>query len=530
MESLTCDLFAPGMTPLHRAGLGGLVSTLRWIEKSLPDRDRPPGQWTIDEGSVELSWEEAEGTRPFFDRLFNLAFQIQEGIIHLPGQYGELPPPLEVRAGLHEGLLLSFYAHGPTSRGSETAIEKTYEVDDKPISYRYLPLSWYKHQNTQGLGKGKDGSTLVVDSLTENIGLTSALFPGAIQRHAIYPASQVKQRAELVLPLLFAPVGTMALRAGGKRVNDRGSRKFKPGAALLIPDINTLSEVEYLLPAIIPQTAQDCQIANVADAALQAEIRLRSRNLLDHGMLSGLRCIWCCPTDWNTRLQPFSAVTEVSVETTDFVLDQFEIAMAVLPPPSPRQNKQGKYFWPKSYARPFIAENLVSGRPWYAGFTRLLAAKDDTLKKPKPIRDALKFERGGLHMMTEKIQWKHAGEGVIVRAVHEAMRCRYGRISAENARNQVAMKNRMTREYERQRLAFTGAKTADALRHALADLWSRAGSNSVLREAWPQVLPLLSSEKWQLTRDLALIALASYQGKEQEYINPTKAETDEGGE
>ncbi len=523
MESLTCDLFAPGMTPLHRAGLGGLVSTLHWIDKNLPEAERPLGQWIFDERSVILSWEDDERAKPFFDRLFNLAFQIQEGLIHLPGQYGELPPPLEVRAALHEGLLLSFYAHGPTSRGSETAIESTYKVDDKPVSYRYLPLSWYKHQNTQGRGKGKDGSALMVDSLTEQIGLTSALFPGAIQRHAAHPASQATQSAELALPLLFAPVGTMALKAGGKKVNDRGNRKFKSGAALLIPDLNTLSKAEYFLPTIIPRNVRDCQIANVADAALQAEIRLRSRNLLDHETLSGLRCVWCCPTDWNSRLQPPSAVTEVSIDTTDTALDQFEVAMAGLTPPSPRKNKKGEYFWPKSYTRPFIAENLTSGRRWYAGFSRLMTAKDQTMKKPKPIRDFLKFEKGGLYTMTEEIQWDHPGEEIIVRAVHEAMRRRYGRIAAENARNQAAMKNRMTREYERQRLAFVGAKTANALRHALADLWSRAGSNSALRQAWPRVLPLLGNEKWQLTRDLALIALASYQGKEQENIDLTQA-------
>ena len=263
---------------------------------------------------MTLSWEEA-GAKPFFDRLFSLAFQIREGLIYLPGQYGELAPPLEVRAALHEGLLLSFYAHGPTSRGSEPAIESTYEADDKPVSYRYLPLSWYKHQNTQGRGKGKDGSTLIVDSLTKPIGLTSALFPGAIQRHAAHSTSQVAQSAELVLPLLFAPIGTVTLKAGGKKVNDRGNRKFKPGAALLIPDLNTLSEVEYFLPTVIPRTARDCQIANVADAALQAELRLRSRNLLDPQTLSALRCVWCCPTDWNSRLQPPSAVTEVSIDT-----------------------------------------------------------------------------------------------------------------------------------------------------------------------------------------------------------------------
>ena len=516
MESLTCDLFAPGMTSLHRAGLGGLVSTLRWIDKScLPDAERPPGQWVIDDRSATLAWEEA---KPFFDRLFSLAFQIQEGLIYLPGQYGDLAPPLEVRAALHEGLLLSFYDHGPTSRGSETAVTRTYEVDEHLVSYRSLPLSWYKHQ--------RDGSSLLVKSLQGQVGLTRTLFPGAIQRHADHPASQVTQGAGLVLPLLFAPVGTMALKAGGKKVNDRGNRRFKPGAALLVPDVNTLSGAEYLLPTIIPRTARDCQIANGADAALQAELRLRSRNLLDHETLAALRCVWCCPTDWNSRLQPPSAVTELRIEEAmDAMLDRFEIAMAVLAPPSPRQNKKGEYFWPRSYIRPCIAENLALGRPWYAGFSRLMTAQDPVSNNP--IRNYLYLERKGLAAMTQEVQWDHPGEEVIVQAVHEALRRRYGRIASENA-NRTTMKNRMTREYEQQRLAFVGAKTADALRHALADLWSRAGLNSALREAWPHVLPLLSDKKWQLTRDLALIALASYQGKGQDDIDP--ANTDEDAE
>jgi CRISPR-associated protein Cas8a1/Csx13 len=126
--------------------------------------------------------------------------------------------------------------------------------------------------------------------------------------------------------------------------------------------------------------------------------------------------------------------------------------------------------------------------------------------------------------MTEEIRWDGPGEEAIVRSVHEALRCRYGRIAAENLKNPVAMKNRMGREYERLRLAFTGAKTADTLRYALADLWSRAGSNSVLKEGWLQVLPMLLHAKWQLTRDLALLALASYQGKGHENIDLTSVD------
>ncbi len=38
LASLTMGLFAPGMTILHRAGLGGLAATLRSIERNVKSR------------------------------------------------------------------------------------------------------------------------------------------------------------------------------------------------------------------------------------------------------------------------------------------------------------------------------------------------------------------------------------------------------------------------------------------------------------------------------------------------------------
>jgi CRISPR-associated protein Cas8a1/Csx13 len=521
MESLTCDLFSPGMTPLYRAGLGGLVSTLRWIEKKVPAAERPRGSWTIDERSVKLTWEKNDGDKTLFETLFALAYQLKDDLIYLGGQYGELAPPLEVRAALQEGLLLSFYDHGVQSRGKKgDARVSTYEVDDKPITYRYLPLSWYKHK--------RDGYKFFQQALDGTLEITRTLFPGATERHAGLSGTHVTHAAELALPLLFAPVGTIALRAGGKRVNDRGKRRFKPGAALLVPDLHNLSAVQYLLPALLPRNAQDCQVTNAADAALQAELRLRSRDLLNPDAIPAIRCVWCCPSDWNSRLQPPSFVTEVNIKTADPKLDQFEVAMHALASPAPKKTeKTGNYFWPRSYVRPLVAENLASGQQWYAGFNRVMTDQDPV--NNKPLCKYLYLERKGLHAMTQEIRWDHPGEEAIVRAVHEALRCRYGRIASENTKNPAAMKNRMKREYERLRLGFSGAKTADGLRHALADLWSRAGSNSVLKETWPQVLPMLTSDKWELTRDLALVALASYQGKEQEDIDLTNVEDETQG-
>jgi len=52
--------------------------------------------------------------------------------------------------------------------------------------------------------------------------------------------------------------------------------------------------------------------------------------------------------------------------------------------------------------------------------------------------------------------------------------------------------------------------TQEAVRAALASLWSLAGPNQELRDSWQQIVPLLRPKHWQTARDLALVALASY--------------------
>lgn len=126
--------------------------------------------------------------------------------------------------------------------------------------------------------------------------------------------------------------------------------------------------------------------------------------------------------------------------------------------------------------------------------------------------------------MISKIQWEDHGESTVVKAVHEAVRMRYGQIADENKGKPGTMINRWRGEYDRWRLAFAGAKTADQFRHSLCDLVGRAGPNSVLREQWLEVLPMLDAGRWQLTRDLALLALASYKGKGADLMTETDKE------
>lgn len=129
--------------------------------------------------------------------------------------------------------------------------------------------------------------------------------------------------------------------------------------------------------------------------------------------------------------------------------------------------------------------------------------------------------------MIEKMQWQDQGESTVVRAIHEAMRRRYGQIASENKGKRVAMKKRWTGEYDRWRLAFAGAKTPDQFRRSLCDLFSRAGVNSVLQQEWQELLPLLADDRWQLTRDLALLGLASYVGSGAKEIDEVAIEPED---
>jgi CRISPR-associated protein Cas8a1/Csx13 len=88
-----------------------------------------------------------------------------------------------------------------------------------------------------------------------------------------------------------------------------------------------------------------------------------------------------------------------------------------------------------------------------------------------------------------------------------------GRIADETRDNPATRNNRMDTERERLRLSFAGAKTPEQVRAALAELWSRAGTNRELQAHWQDILPLLRPEHWRTARDLALVALASYQGR-----------------
>jgi CRISPR-associated protein Cas8a1/Csx13 len=171
------------------------------------------------------------------------------------------------------------------------------------------------------------------------------------------------------------------------------------------------------------------------------------------------------------------------------------------------------YWWSVPQTSDLVAENVVRGAPWWLGFAGLwqrLRAETQGNQRQWAIRG----EQEGLRTMVSDESVMPAGpEATLVRACHEAWRRRLGELNEQASSAGTSRERLFEREYERTRISFARCKNAAMLRQTLTDFWSRSGTQPALQQGWGELLPLLS-HRWQEARDLALLALASYRGRE----------------
>jgi len=535
-DHLTMNLFAPGMSTLHRAGLGGLSCTLNVLDRLyrndqlgdelLPghyDGELPP--WEIDERSITLRFGEAANAGNYLKKLFAFAFQIdkQNGLIYLPGQFHS-KPSVAVLADLQLGFTLTFLQHGKVRKLAKEATHASYDPDGDGLPgvvVDYRACVGFKHQEGWKELIDKQGRLT-----TKPVKVDGPISPGSVVRHVAYTGNTAgEEPVERMLPLYFALVGCLPLPV------NRGV------AALLIPEVEDLQLFQSERPAMSPTSPRECVIANAADGALQAQVRLKSHTSIQGTTIPGCSAMTFTPTPW--AKQQKSRVATIQVPQTDRAsLARFAHALANLPTrivgrKVKESTGRGKAkvttehtesFRAVSIVRPLVAENLALGKPWFRGFSNLMTKNNPATDKP--YRNQLSFERKELNaMIQDPKMWDDEGEQLIVQAVHKAMSMRYAQIAGENEGNSKAMSNRMERFREKLRLGLAGAKTEAHVRFALTDHFSRAGNNSVLRTGWEKILPVLRQD-WQLARDLGLLALASYSGKGADAtIEPTSEST-----
>ena len=137
--------------------------------------------------------------------------------------------------------------------------------------------------------------------------------------------------------------------------------------------------------------------------------------------------------------------------------------------------------------------------------------------------------------MVETATYDDESEQLFIRICHESWRRRMGKLG-ERARKEnlgdSGFRRLVNREAEKLRTSFSHSKNAETLRETVVDFWSRGGSNELLRaEGLRKLLPLFDEKNWKKARDLALLALISYQPQdEQEEVALTATTTNEGEE
>jgi CRISPR-associated protein Cas8a1/Csx13 len=335
--------------------------------------------------------------------------------------------------------------------------------------------------------------------LKTRVPVSGTIAPGFVQRHVAYGATTIEQPPGLAIALHFALVGTFSLAIDRKT------------AVMIVPDVDDLVRFVRRRGHLTPREPKDCRVASPADAALQAQLRLAKEGVGATLRVDRCLAVLFATKSWNEKQKSRARVLDVEPSPAD--LERFEVAMQSLAPriALARPKKPGmapEPFWVDSVVRPLVAENLATGRPWFHDFRRLIVSPDGSDDEQK-VR-LLGYETEGLKAMID-LPWSDKGEESLVRAVHQAMLMQFARIWEDSKKDRTTYANRRKRQMERWRLAFAGAKTPDEVRRALTDLWSRVGHVPLLRDTWRDLLPLLCEDRrWQLNRDLALLALASY--------------------
>jgi CRISPR-associated protein Cas8a1/Csx13 len=406
-------------------------------------------------------------------------------------------------SALQDALKRTFLQHGKTTTKSGAKVTVAVEIDGRQRTVDIQRYSSFLHRD--------NGADLAARALsTGAVELAGWAYPGAAQRHIAFPTTKCEYNAGAAVAACFALVGCLSLQGTRMRAG-----------VLVIPEPYDLLRFAVSRPRLTPRRVTDVFVAGTADAVLTVQVALRlddvarkARGVVAvHGVL--LR-----PTPWGTTTQKYRVATVTTSSVPESVLDLYHDLMQRLPARIMMRSSAAKehgggegIFATTSALRGFIAENLAAGKRWFSGFATATTSE----KKPRFIhyyraQDNLGAlypdEREGLIAM---LNYLEEAEAILVRSVHVALRHRFGAIAAETDNTQTK-KNRWRSEWERRRLAFAGSKTAEQVRAALADLWSRGGQNQELKAGWEKVLPLLRPEHWQAARDLALVALASYQG------------------
>jgi CRISPR-associated protein Cas8a1/Csx13 len=488
---LELDLGNPSFTSLHRAGLAGLWMTLKQLET---ETISPPQSlnWQLSNRRVILNWQGSD--LKILEWLSKESFQTNDGLISLRGLDSKTMRR-DAQVIVHKGILGTFLQHIRTRKSIGTKTESlSLGEEEKEIQVSYEALESYAHQTFASKLCDKNEQLL-----KKPISVAGWLNPGAVVRHVAFSSdTSFEELPENAFVLLFAPVACYyyILRSG--------LRDKRAQYALVIPEITDLEKYaryrqhQHLRHA----TYKDFHASGLGDAGLRFLTLETTVNITQTFGIPRCQVLTLGTVAWSTNQKTRTDI--YPVEASDKICHNYQVCKNCLPDKLIKPHRSiNSSFVVTSFARELIAENLIRNRPWYSGISEKVNS-NELFKK-------LYYERGGLYQVIQTVQ-SDEREKLFVKACHEAIKFTYGQIS-EQAKKRGEVPN-FDRETVRIRTGLGRCKNSDTFREFMTDFWSRAGKIPTLQEHWEELMEFVMGENnWKKSRDLALLALASYKGK-----------------
>ena len=511
------------MTSLHKAGLAGLYMTLKAFDKK---REEIEGlSWTLEDKQITLKWTD-ETPKKAFENLVKKSFWIDDqGFIRLYGLEPKQEMTFEQRHLLYQSLLNSFLQFGP-HRPTGNKKNLSYEVDDKVIWLKeFAPIKKIRQHDTNNDFFDKDGN------FNRNLNVAGWLYPGASQRHVAHNETTLNESLNLALTLLFAPVGAIYYLIRSK------AKGRKSRLALLIPEIKDLKNYSEVRQIIASQGVIDLTASSSSDAALRMLIALES-NSSSNQFAKQMRGNFLCRiitfgiVGWNEKQKSRTAArTIVSGKLDGF--ENYHLADTIFKNKwqqvKEKRDRKGELKEPEHFfvttfcGREMIADNIANNKSWYHNISEFLANRE--------TREQLYYERKEIGEMVEKANYETDNESLFIKVCHESWRRRLGKLGTRARTENTSFQSLVRKEAEKLRTSYGRCKNAETLRETVVDFWSRGGANELLQgDGLMQVLPLFSEKNWRKAKDLALLALVSYQPQTEEEKEALNTEMDSEGE
>jgi CRISPR-associated protein Cas8a1/Csx13 len=331
--------------------------------------------------------------------------------------------------------------------------------------------------------------------------------------------------------LLYAPVGviyyTIRSRAKGRKAR----------LAMLIPEIHDLELYAEVRQVIAAQGVAEMNASSASDAALRMLVAIDANRASNqfaelYGRLFLCRVVTFGIVNWNEKQKTRTHTRSVFSGALPG-LENYRQAAAIFKNRwqmvKEERNRKGEVTKPQRYfittftARELIADNIAQGKTWYHDLASYLSQKE--------IRQQLSYERKEMAEMVKNASFDDERERLFISVCHESWRRRMGKLGQRASAENTSFSNLVNKEAEKLRTSLVRCKNAETLRETVVDFWSRAGTNETLRgEGLRKLLPLFDERNWRKARDLALLALISYEPRSDEEKAALTASTTEEGD